>query len=240
MVRTLLIVFVSGLVLAAVSFGVAGALGGPDMWRENWHIGWDNDEEDFGFHRSTSTNGGVRRVEWAGAERLDIYVPGEVTYVQGPPSIVIEGPSNAIDQVQVEGGALRFPNGYTGHARDLEILVSAPQVRAFALHGAQTLKIEGYDQESLDIAVHGSGDVHVGGRTGQLTLAIQGSGEADLDDLAAEDARVTLNGSGDARLSARNTAEVNIAGSGDVTFVNRPIRLTSNVSGSGEVRQGED
>lgn len=238
MVRTLLIVFAAGLVLATVSFGIAGAIGGPDLWRQNWHVGWDDDNEDFGFHRDTSTNGGVRRVEWAGAERLDIYVPGEVTYVQGPPSIVIEGPPNVVDKVIVEGGALRLPDGYDGHARNLEILVSAPKVHAFALHGAQTLKIEGYDQDTLDIAVHGSGDIEAGGRTRQLSLAIQGSGEADLDGLTADDARVTLNGSGDARLSARNSAEVEIAGSGDVVFSNRPARLTSQVSGSGEVCQG--
>lgn len=237
MVRTLLIVFAAGLVLATVSFGIAGAIGGPELWRSGWNIGWDKDD-DFSFHHGSSTDGSVRRVEWAGAERLDIYVPGEVTYVQGAPSIVIEGPANVIDKVVVEGGALRFPNGYEGDARNLEILVSAPKVQAFALHGSQTLKIEGYDQDTLDIAVHGSGDVQAGGRTRQLRLAIQGSGEADLDGLAADDARVTLNGSGDARLSARNSAEVEIAGSGDVVFTNRPVRLTSQVNGSGEVRQG--
>lgn len=237
MVRTLLIVFAAGLVLATVSFGIAGAIGGPELWRSGWNIGWD-DDADFDFHHDTSTDAAVRRVEWAGADRLDIYVPGEVTYVQGPPSIVIEGPADVVDKVVVEGGALRFPNGYEGHARNLEILVSGPKVQAFALHGAQTLKIEGYDQDTLDIAVHGSGDVQAGGRTRQLSLAIQGSGEADLDGLSADEAKVTLNGSGDARLSARNSAEVEIAGSGDVVFTNRPARLVSQVSGSGEVRQG--
>ena len=64
-----------------------------------------------------------------------------------------------------------------------------------------------------------------------------GPGDASLGDLATRDAWVDIAGSGDARIAPTGDVKVAIAGSGDVALTDRPSKLTTDISGSGDVYQ---
>ena len=70
-----------------------------------------------------------------------------------------------------------------------------------------------------------------------MELSIAGSGATDLAGLKVADADVTVQGSGEATLGPTGVVNVDISGSGDVTLLNRPSKLESNVSGSGSIHQ---
>ena len=55
-------------------------------------------------------------------------------------------------------------------------------------------------------------------------------------DTVAEEVKISISGSGDARVNAVKKLEVKIAGSGDVGYLGSP-EISSSVAGSGKVRK---
>ena len=102
-----------------------------------------------------------------------------------------------------------------------------------------SLSLAAYDQPELAVEINGSGDVSGAGKTQALTLAIAGSGEASLAGLDANNASISVTGSGDAEIAARGVVQVAIAGSGDVTLTTKPASLSSNIDGSGDLHLPE-
>ena len=117
-------------------------------------------------------------------------------------------------------------------------MVTTPNVRRFEVSGSSDLSVTNFDQPSLAVAISGSADVTVTGRTDALDLSISGSGDAYLDDLKTTDATVNVAGSGTAQIAPTGKASITISGSGDVDLSTRPAQLVTNVSGSGSISQG--
>jgi hypothetical protein len=105
--------------------------------------------------------------------------------------------------------------------------------------GSGDLDIRNYHQDSLSLNVSGSGDVTAQGAAKSVQTTISGSGDADLSQLSVEGADVRISGSGSTTVGPRAWAKLDISGSGDVTLTNRPPKVESHVSGSGDIRQGE-
>ena len=66
------------------------------------------------------------------------------------------------------------------------------------------------------------------------TVDLDGSGDADLGELEADEARVNVGGSGDADVRADKRLDVNVDGSGDVRYHGDP-ELTKDLDGSGDL-----
>lgn len=251
MIRNLIVIAVASFVLTLVCFAGVAALGGRDLMEHGWSIPASVfDDEDGDVHisvggREEAGPPTTRDIAWAGGDWLGVDVPAEVRYSQGPVAkITVSGPRALVDRLVVVDGALRFrdPEGVVGeglrvhYSRDrLTITVVAPAVKRFVLNGSPELSITAYDQPELTVEINGSGSVTATGRTDVLTLAIAGSGDADLAALSTRDAKVSLAGSGDAELSPTGAAQVDIAGSGDVTLTTKPASLGSNIDGSGDL-----
>jgi len=259
MIRTLLIIAGAALVLAVVTLGGAAAIGGRDMARHGW--AWtfkDDDGSSVSVHRADD-----RRIEetsktlaWTGGDSLIVEMSADVEYVQGAtPGVVITGAADLVDRIRLDGNRLTMLNaegpnnerivfgrnadgrGIWVDSEQVRVVVTAPTIHTFDLRGSSDLTLRDYDQDSLTIDQSGSGDVEGAGRVRALKLSITGSGDADLDDLAAIDADVTLSGSGDARIAPTGSAKVSISGSGDVELATRPATLSQSLTGSGGVRQ---
>lgn len=259
MIRNLTIVAVASFVLALGCFAGAAALGGRDIIKNGWSFPADwhveiNDDDDhvrIGRDGLTAEDGerSERQMAWTGSDALQIDLPAEVTFTQGAAgagaTIKISGPKRLVDRVVVSDGQIRLKDDDASDAgfhitRDdapLTVEITAPAVRRFTLNGSGDLKLRAYDQPDLALEINGSGDVRAEGKAGRLDLRLAGSGEADLGDLDTGDAKVTLAGSGTARVAPHGAAEVEIAGSGDVDLTTKPTRLTTSLAGSGEVHE---
>jgi len=254
MIRTLFIIAGSAFLLCILAFGGAAALGGADIRRNGWSF--TVDEQDGrttvrrGGREAVETPSTERTVAWTGSDTLTLDLPADVTFVQGAAANVrLEGPQAVVDRIRVEGSRISMDEGgdrtvvaFTGTGIEgwsdsdrVRIVVTAPDVTRFRIEGSSDLRIQDYDQDVLDIAINGSGDVEGAGRAATLTLDIGGSGDADLSDLELSDARVTIRGSGDARVGATGSVEAELSGSGDLDLTDRPARLTQSVTGSGDV-----
>lgn len=258
MIRTLLIITGAGLVLCIAALSGAAVIGGNDMARHGW--AWSIRDSDGDNIRIERIRGGgtddmgptvSRSLDWTGGETLVIDDSLNVDYVQGAAAgVAVTGPKALVDRVQLDGSRLSLGEGDervvfgwdSGNFRarserdELRIVITAPAVSRFEMNGSQHLKITGYDQPALSIAVSGSGEVEATGRTDALDLTIAGSGEADLEALITTNARVTISGSGDARVAPTDRADLSISGSGDIDVTTRPAVVNRNVSGSGDIR----
>ncbi len=250
MIRTLLIIAGAALVLCVATLSGAAAIGGNDLARHGWTWTFkghgDGGDETVHFRREDDSPPVTRNLAWTGGQRLEIDIPGDVTYVQGDtPSVVISGPKSRADRVTLIAGRLGWSDdgdevvvGWgRGRSSRLRVVVTAPGVNSFELNSSADLSIRDYNQPSLAVRVTGSGEVDAAGQTQAVTVDLTGSGEVDLSSLQTTDATVTVDGSGDVSVGPTGSARIDVSGSGDVDLTRRPANLQQSVSGSGDIVQ---
>lgn len=259
MIRNLLVITGVGFVLALVGIGGAVGLVGADVQRHDWV--WVASEGSRGdgsirFERGEVDPEVTRTLAWSGGDQLSIMMPGQVVYRQGDEAgVTVTGPRGLVDRVRLRDGRLSLEDydedkeerGYIRWSRNgirawsateaLKVVVTAPSVTRFDTGANGDLLIRDYDQPGLEVTLNGSGDVRARGRTDALALTVNGSGDADLDDLVVTDARVLVNGRGDVRVGPTGQADIRISGRGDVTLTRTPEQLAQSITGWGEVDQ---
>jgi hypothetical protein len=233
MIKSLLLTALCAFLAAAGFFSLAAASGvahgGGDFWKNFEH--YDGDGRRLSGDGPTTT----RSLTWTGGDTLEVAIGADVKYTQGPvASIVATGPKGAVDNLIVQNGEIRFVRPMRG-AGDIEIVMTAPDVKHFKLMGSQNLSIDGYRQDTMQVELAGSGDVDINGGARTLKLSIAGSGDVDAADLTLVDADVNIAGSGNAKIGPTGNADISIAGSGDVELVSHPANVKSSVVGSGSI-----
>ena len=183
--------------------------------------------------RDPASQAVTREIPWDGSESLSVGVPASVRFVQtaGPGKITVTGPRRSVENFSAHGGYLNDSRWRTGQS--LDIVVQAPKITRFSLKGSDKLVVEAFDQPELLIETVGRAEVKASGRTGRVTLQLQGMGWADLSALAAEEADVTVTGSRHALVAVSEKAR--ISGNGSVVLVSKPKILDLDLGESGRV-----
>jgi hypothetical protein len=146
-----------------------------------------------------------------------------------------------IDDVgtEVRDGTLHVTFDHDGFGgNDVVVEASVPELTAVESSGSGDIDVDGIEADAFDLRSDGSADIRLAGTAGRLAVDIDGSGDADLGDLAAGRARVFVGGSGDADVRADGTLDVTVDGSGDVRYHGDP-QLTQNVDGSGDLSRAD-
>ena len=142
-----------------------------------------------------------------------------------------------IDDVstEVRDGTLEVDFEHSGWGGDdVEVEATVPELTGIEVSGSGDLDADGIDAEQFELLSDGSSDIALAGAAGRLLVTLDGSGDADLADLAARDARVDVSGSGDLDVRARERLDVAVDGSGDVRYFGEPA-VTPRVDGSGDL-----
>jgi hypothetical protein len=103
------------------------------------------------------------------------------------------------------------------------------------VRGSHDTDLGHIEQPSLKVTVFDSGSARAEGKVDRLTVAIFGSGHANLSRLAAAHVEVMIAGSGDVTVAPSDELKVNIMGSGDVRLTTHPARIERRIMGSGRV-----
>jgi hypothetical protein len=246
MIRVLAIIAAAGFVVSAATLSVAVSLTGPQAiangaWSWSPDAGWgDHHDLHFTWHKNHDDEGPqtTRELAWNAADSLAVDLAAKVDYTQaqGPAKLTISGPQSAVNDVEVEGGHIRYRDD-TDHDASLTITVSAPSVSSFEMDGSGELNIKGYKQDRLMLDLPGDANVTAAGEAKSVRLNIAGSADADLGQVKTRSAKVDITGSGDATVAPTELADIAIAGSGNVTLLTRPASLQSELTGSGRVLQ---
>ncbi len=142
------------------------------------------------------------------------------------------------------------------NSKGINILVQMPSVQEIELEGSGSLKGVGqfYDADklelssagsgniamsvkspSIDVSIAGSGSVDLNGETRDLDISIGGSGDYHGENLKGENVKVSIGGSGTAKVFASVNLDISVAGSGDIYYKGSP-NITKSIVGSGTVK----
>jgi hypothetical protein len=236
MTRILLIVFVSGLLIAIACFVGVRALGGSprDL---SFSLG-DLPEvagESLDFDpRDKAT----RQIALGDVTTLEIAVPATIEYTQGDkPGVTVKGPRWAIDAVRVVGGDIFLDKGALRKARNagMSVTIQAPKVDSFRFTGAQKVTIRDFAQDRLNIEINGAAQVEAQGTAHTVDLRMNGASNADLSHVVHDEARVEINGASNAKIAPRDAVDIRINGVGNVSLGSKPARMKKEIHGVGGV-----
>ena len=246
MIRVLVLIAITGFLAGVVALAGAAALGGPELAARHgdWVVDWDDPKDRMERHgdwrpaASVAAESGevTREIVWDGSSQAIFEIPASIEYTQaaGPGAVRIIGPKDVVERVRLNAGQLSLEGDSTDVAR-LRVVMTAPAVTRFEVGGDDRLEIRNYKQDKLAIAASGAAEVEADGQAGAVDLELSGSSEADLSDLGSDQATADVSGSAHAVLAPRESASLEVSGSGEVKLTSRPAHLSTDISGAGAV-----
>lgn len=195
-------------------------------------------------------------------DRIDMDLSGDILLFQNAdltePVVTIETNENIMDRIEtdVTSGTLVIKEDRCIRKLErLDITIKVPDLEAVTLNGSGSITtahrftldeiaidINGSgdvnfetDATSMDISIDGSGDMDLDGTTDELFIDINGSGDIHAFGLRTTDCYININGSGDCEVDVYGVLDVDISGSGDVTYSGTPTSFIANNNGSGSV-----
>lgn len=171
-------------------------------------------------------------VELAGSNIVTIRVGEEQ-------SVVVRGDNNLVDRVTtvVQDGSLvigDIPGSYTAKS-PMSVTVSLPSLDALTLTGSGVVAVTGIEAASLTVSLPGSGVLRASGAATKLDVTLDGSGDAQLEQLIAGDVHAVVSGSGRIVLTATKSLDASVPGSGAIMYSGSPREVTKSVTGSGAI-----
>jgi Putative auto-transporter adhesin, head GIN domain len=158
-------------------------------------------------------------------------------HVGEPQRVRVRAGEKVIDDVRTEvrDGTLHLTFDHDGFGGgDVVVEASVPKLTGIEASGSGDIDADGIDADAFEVSSDGSADIGLEGAVERLALDLDGSGDADLADLVAREARVFVGGSGDVQVRADERLAVDVDGSGDVRYHGDPA-LTQHVDGSGDL-----
>ena len=121
----------------------------------------------------------------------------------------------------------------------IEVDIFSPTLNSITITGSSDVFLHSIQSENLKINLTGSGDIIAKGKTNHLSITVSGSGDIDATELTARNATIDIRGSADVQITTKETLNVSISGSGDVTYFGNPQQINKRISGSGDLTSGD-
>jgi putative autotransporter adhesin-like protein len=116
--------------------------------------------------------------------------------------------------------------------------VRVPTLDALTLSGSGNVVVSGIDAERLTVSLPGSGTLTGSGTARGLDVTVSGSGTVQFARLVANDARALVSGSGSIFVTATQTLDASVTGSGAIVYAGHPQEVTKSVTGNGAITGG--
>jgi hypothetical protein len=170
-------------------------------------------------------------VELAGSNNV-------IVHVGGKQSIVVRADDNLLRRVTTRVDAdnlvIDTPGSFTTKS-PMSVEVTVPTLTAVALRGSGNVVVAGLHAPRLNVTVPGSGVVRASGVADQLRVTLGGSGDVQLDQLAARDVTAVVSGSGRIVVTATRSLDASVSGSGAIFYGGDPTKVVTSITGSGAV-----
>ena len=172
----------------------------------------------------------------------------------GPPATLsVEGSEEAVRELQTEvsGDTLRIRTSrkewmFPGGNSRLVVKVTVPKLEDLKLEGGNDVRLIGFNGGDTTIEIEGAANLKANGRVDELVVRMEGAGHADLRDLVADDATVTVDGVGSVYVNSTKSLDATMNGVGAILYsgtpheVNTAMRGLGTISKDKERKDGED
>lgn len=139
-------------------------------------------------------------------------------------------------RTEVVGGVLVVESGGGWTSRRHPVVhVTAPSLSTVRVLGGGNASLNGLSGKDLSLTLGGAGSLEASGKVGHLRLRTEGTGDAKLDEVEAQDVDVQVNGTGDSLVYADNSVAVVFKGAGNVHYAGRPAHVASQGDGGGNM-----
>lgn len=155
----------------------------------------------------------------------------------------VEAVLPSLQSVEIRGSGDSNISGFSGER--LTIMLNGTGGLSFSgryrhvqasVHGTGGLDLKSGSSETVQLALFGSGSITTSGTCDTLGTELMGSGTIDAQHMASNTVTVEVKGSGTTDVFARGSAQIAVAGSGDVTVYGNPDQRSVSRTGSGDVR----
>jgi hypothetical protein len=174
---------------------------------------------------------GFSSVELAGSNNVAVRVGGKQ-------SVLVRADDNLLRLVttQVQAGTLVIGNTGNFTAKSpMSVEITVPSLETLTLSGSGTLAADSVQMQRLTVTLSGSGVVRASGTVTRLDVSLDGSGDVQLGQLVARDVRAVLTTSGRIVVTATNSLDAAVRGSGAIVYGGNPAHVTTSVTGKGAI-----
>ena len=161
-----------------------------------------------------------------------------------PLAVVIDGHEQAVHRVEtaVRGDTLHIksrPKDWLirNYNSRLTLRITVPRLTSLRLEGGNDVSIAGFAGGDTNIEATGAANIEATGHLEHLTVHLAGAGHADLGELVADEARVTVDGVGSVIVNPRNSLDATMNGVGAILYTGSPSRVNTRMNGFGTIGQ---
>ncbi|HEY8538491.1 MAG TPA: DUF2807 domain-containing protein [Steroidobacteraceae bacterium] len=175
-----------------------------------------------------------------GSARLEVHVGSG-------PSVEVSGSERAVKALKTEvfGDTLRIRTdqhgGWViGGRSRVVVKVAVPTLTALDVSGGNDVRLSGFDGGKTTIEVEGAANLKAKGRLDSVTVKMAGAGHADLRDLVAGEAKVTVDGVGSVYVHATESLDATMNGVGAILYSGSPRRVNTSMNGVGTISRDRE
>ncbi len=179
--------------------------------------------------------GAFNAVDVEGAASLQIAIGS-------PASVELEGGANVLDRIDTE---VRDETLYIRtRVRDwfiregqprTTVRITLPRLNSLRLGGGYEASLVGFAGGESHVKVEGAVKIKASGHLDQLTLHLAGASTANLSELTAANARVSVDGVGRVVVHATETLDATMNGMGAIHYIGNPREVRTRMNGLGTI-----
>ena len=177
----------------------------------------------------------------SGFTNVELSGNGELTIEQtGTESLTISAEENLLPRVssEVSGDTLVLELKTIANifpTKPIKYALTVKDLTGLAVSGSGSVNVSKLATTSLNSKISGSGMITANGTADNQDLDISGSGRYQAQQLIGKTVRVAISGSGSADVHATEVLDIQISGSGTLTYTGNPPQVTQEISGSGKI-----
>lgn len=164
-----------------------------------------------------------------------------------PASLSIEGNEEAVKalKAEVHGDTLRIRTSgkqwmFPGGNSRLIVKVTMPKLEELKLEGGNDVRVAGFNGGDTTIEIEGAANLKANGHVDELVVSMEGAGHADLRDLIAGDAKVTVDGVGSVYVNSTESLDATMNGVGAILYSGTPHEVNTSMRGLGTISKDRE
>jgi hypothetical protein len=170
-----------------------------------------------------------------------------VVHISDKTSLSIEGPERVVKRLttDVDGDTLHIRNSgkewvFGDSDRRLTINVTTPALEELQIQGSNDVRLSGFNGGSSTIDIEGAANLVANGKLDELVVRMQGAGRANLRDLVANEAKVTVDGVGSVHVNATESLDATMNGVGAILYSGAPHEVNTSMNGVGTISKDRE
>jgi hypothetical protein len=177
----------------------------------------------------------------SGFTKVELSGSGELKIEQtGTESLTISAEDNLLPKItsEVSGGTLVLgvkSNAKIVPTKPISYSLTVKDLTGLAVAGSGSVTMSKLATPALSTDISGSAAITASGTADNQDLKISGSGRYQAEQLMSKTVNVDISGSGVANVYATDLLDVQMSGSGTLTYSGDPKQVTQQITGSGKL-----